>query len=258
MTTTGSTRRARWFTTSGADPNAGHQVFLFPHAGGTAPAYQAWGATLPSTMEVRTLQLPGRQERFDEQPFTDVEPLLDALQEAFEAELDGRPYVLFGHSFGGMLAYRLAVAAAWNGLPAPALLAVSSWAPGLGWAAELAQVATLSDDQLLARVAQLGLLTEGTALDPATLASIMPAIRADFLAAGSLHEDGEPVPCPVAAYGGTSDPIVPPEALSVWAEHTADFLGATEFSAGHFHLFDHAAALQHSLERQVRKLRARV
>ncbi|WP_369213410.1 thioesterase II family protein [Streptomyces flavofungini] len=257
MTTTGSIRRTRWFTTSGADPNADVQVFLFPHAGGTAPAYQAWGATLPSSMEVRTLQLPGRQERFDEQPFTDVEPLLDALQEAFEAELDGRPYVLFGHSFGGMLAYRLSVAAAWNGLPEPELLAVSSWAPGLGWAAELAQVATMSDGELLARVAELGLLTEGTSLDAATLASIMPAIRADFLAAGSLDEDGEPAPCPVAAYGGESDPIVPPGSLSVWAEHTTDFLGTTQSPSGHFHLFDDAAAVQYSLERQVRKLRAR-
>ncbi len=178
MTTTGTTRRARWFTTAGADPNADHQVFLFPHAGGTAPAYQSWAATLPSTMEVRTLQLPGRQERLGETPFTEVEPLLDALLEAFEAELDGRPYVLFGHSFGGLLAYRLAVAAAWNGLPAPALLAVSAWAPGLEPAAELARVSSMSDAELLARVRQLGLMAEGATLDPATLASISPRCAA--------------------------------------------------------------------------------
>ncbi|MFH8561802.1 thioesterase II family protein [Streptomyces sp. NPDC017988] len=257
MTTTGSTRRARWFTTAGADPNADHQVFLLPHAGGTAPAYQAWAATLPSTMEVRTLQLPGRQERLGEEPFSDVEPLLDALLEAFEAELDGRPYVLFGHSFGGLLAYRLSVAAAWNGLPSPALLAVSAWAPGLAPAAELAQVSGMSDDELLARVAQLGLMSEGTSLDPATLASIMPALRGDFLTAGSLREDGEPAPCPVAAYCGAADPIAPPSGMATWEDHCADFLGTAQFPGGHFYLFEHAAAVQHSLNRHLRRLAAR-
>ncbi|MEU1019090.1 MULTISPECIES: alpha/beta fold hydrolase [unclassified Streptomyces] len=257
MTTTGSPRRTRWFTTSGADPNADHQVFLLPHAGGTAPAYQAWAATLPSTMEVRTLQLPGRQERLAEEPYTEVEPLVDALLEAFEAELDGRPYVLLGHSFGGLLAYRLSVAAEWNGLPAPALLAVSAWAPGLEPAAELARVASMSDDELLARVAQLGLMQEGATLDPATLASIMPALRADFLAAGSLREDGEPAPCPVAAYCGTSDPIAAPAGMAAWEDHCTDFLGAAEFPGSHFYFFEHTAAVQHSLVRHLRRLTAR-
>ncbi|MFJ2164711.1 thioesterase II family protein [Streptomyces griseofuscus] len=258
MSTAGRTRRARWFTTAGADPHADHQVFLFPHAGGTAPAYQAWAATLPSTMDVRTLQLPGRQERSDEEPFTDVEPLLDALLEVFEAELDGRPYLLFGHSFGALLAYRLSVAAAWNGLPAPALLGVSAWAPALEPAAELARVATMSDHELLDRVGQLGLMPEGTTLDPATLASIMPALRADFLAAGSLREGGEPAPCPVAAYCGTTDPIVAPGDMAAWADHCTDFLGATQFPGGHFYLFEHTAALQHSLDRRLRRLSARI
>ncbi|MER6330867.1 alpha/beta fold hydrolase [Streptomyces sp. NPDC001034] len=255
--TTETTRRARWFTSSGADPNADHQVFLFPHAGGTAPAYQTWAATLPSTMEVRTLQLPGRQERFEEEPFTDVAPLVEALLTAFEAELDGRPYLLFGHSFGALLAYRLSVAAAADGLPAPALLGVSAWAPALEPAADLARVATMSDDELLARVARLGLMPEGTALDAATLASIMPALRADFLAAGSLREDGEPAPCPVAAYCGTADPIVTPGDMAAWTDHCAEFLGATEFPGGHFYLFEHAAAVHHGLERHLRRLTAR-
>ncbi|MGW0535300.1 thioesterase II family protein [Streptomyces sp. NPDC003032] len=257
MTTTGSTRGARWFTSSGADPNAEHQAFLLPHAGGTAPAYQAWAATLPSTMEVRTLQLPGRQERLAEEPFTDVTALLEALVEAFEAELDGRPYLLFGHSFGGLLAYRLSVAAVWSGLPAPELLAVSAWAPGLEPAAELDRVATMSDDELLTRVGQLGLMAEGTTLDPATLASIMPALRADFLTAGSLREDGEPAPCPVAAYCGTSDPIAAPGGMAAWADHCTDFLGVTQFPGSHFYHFEHAAAVQHSVHRHLRRLAAR-
>jgi len=250
--------RRRWFTTSGADPNALYQVFLFPHAGGTASMYQAWAATLPSSMDVRTLQLPGRQERLDEKPFHDVTPLLEALQEAFEAELDGRPYLLFGHSFGGLLAYRLSVAAEDAGIPLPTLLAVSGWAPGLRSSEELEAVAGMSDDALLARVAELGLMPEGTTLDPATLSTIMPAMRGDFLVAGSVKNDGALVPCPVAAYCGTADPIVRPQDMAGWAELSTDFLGVTEFPGGHFYHFDHAAAVHHGLDRQLRRLATQV
>ncbi|MDO0924260.1 alpha/beta fold hydrolase [Streptomyces sp. TG1A-8] len=256
MSAAGSARRARWFVTSDAAPDAPYQVFLFPHAGGTAPMYQAWAATLPSTMHVHTLQLPGRQERLGEEPFKDVAPLLDALQEAFEAELDGRPYLLFGHSFGGLLAYRLAVAAESSGLPVPALLAVSGWAPALESAKELEGVAEMSDDGLLARVRQLGLMPDDAALDPATLATIMPALRSDFLVAGGYQDDGAPAPCPVAAYCGTADPIVSPGDMAGWSALSQDFLGVTEFPGGHFYFFEHAAAVQHGLQRHLRRLAA--
>jgi len=257
MSTRRGARRARWFTASDAAPDASYQVFVFPHAGGTTPMYQAWATTLPSSMDVRVLQLPGRQERLAEEPFSDVTPLLDALLEAFEAELDGRPCVFFGHSFGGLLAYRLSVAVDSVGIPAPVLLAVSGWAPALESAAELESVAGMSDDKLLARVAELGLMPEGTTFDPATLATIMPALRADFLAAGSYDHDGVPAPCPVAAYCGTDDPIVRPGDMDRWAALSPDFLGVTEFPGGHFYHFDHAAAVQHGLDRQMRRLAAR-
>ncbi|MEV7422219.1 MULTISPECIES: thioesterase II family protein [unclassified Streptomyces] len=254
MTSAGGAPRAQWFTGSDADPDAPFTAFVFPHAGGSAAQYRSWSATLPPGIDVRVLQLPGRQERFHEAALDDLDAMVEALQDPFEGELDGRPYLLFGHSFGALLAYRLAVTLVRDGGTAPALLGVSGWAPGPAAGPPRESVAGMSDDELLDRVAELGMMPHGVSLDPATLATVLPALRGDLLAAGGFLDDQAPVPCPVAAYGGADDPLLPSGGMDAWARRGTAFLGTTTFTGGHFYLFDHAAAVQHSLGRHLRRL----
>ncbi|MFC9953090.1 thioesterase II family protein [Streptomyces prasinus] len=254
MSATGDPPRARWFTGSEAGHDAPYTVFVFPHAGGSAAQYRSWSATLPPEFETRFVQLPGRQERLREEAMDDLGSIVEALQDPFEGELDGRPYLLFGHSFGALLAYRLAVALVADGGPAPALLGASGWAPGPGTGPSRERVADMSDEELLDRVAELGMMPRGVALDPATLATVLPALRGDLLAAGGFQDDLAPAPCPVAAYGGTDDPLLPAGGMDAWARRGSPFLGSTLFPGGHFYLFDHAVAVQHSLGRHLRRL----
>ncbi|WP_048583380.1 thioesterase II family protein [Streptomyces viridochromogenes] len=247
---------ASWFTAPDPSLDAEAVLFVFPHAGGTAPLYRTWAQTLPSTVDVRVLRLPGRQERLSEPPFTRLAPLLDELQEALEAELDGRPYLLFGHSFGGLLAYRLTVAVQESGGEVPQLLAVSGWAPELSSSRELDHVHGMTDEQLLSRVAELGLMPDGIPANRELLATVMPSLRGDFRVAADYRDDKTAVSCPVAAYSGTSDPLlVPdgPDAMAVWADRSEAFLGSTEFPGGHFYLFEHATAIHSSLDRHLRR-----
>ncbi|MER7974258.1 alpha/beta fold hydrolase [Streptomyces sp. NPDC096080] len=249
-----STPPARWFTASETGPDAPYTVFVFPHAGGSAAQYRAWSATLPPDFDTRFAQLPGRQERLREKPYDDLDALVDALREPFEGELDDRPYLVFGHSFGALLGYRLAVAVAADGGPAPALLGVSGWAPGPAPGAGRESVADLTDEQLLDRVAELGMMPSGVSLDPATLATLLPALRGDLVAVSRFRDDGAPAPCPVAAYGGADDPLLPAAGMDAWERLGTPFLGSTTYPGGHFYLFDHAAAVQHSLGRHLRRL----
>ncbi|GHF32744.1 hypothetical protein GCM10010218_12260 [Streptomyces mashuensis] len=253
MTTGTGPRRAPWFSAADPSLDAQAQLFLFPHAGGTALTYRNWAATVPSHTECRALQLPGRQERLDEPVFTRLGPLLDGLREALEAELDGRPYVLFGHSFGALLAYRLTVEIEREGGQGPELLGVSGWAPGLEASKQLDGVAEMSDEEILARVAEFGLVPDELSVGRDMLASVMPSLRGDFVVASDYAEDGAGVSCAVAAYGGTDDPTLGPGALDAWAGRTPEFLGATEFPGDHFYLFEHALAVQNSLDRHLRR-----
>ena len=84
------------------------RLFCFPHAGAGASAYGSWaGALAGAGVDVCPVQLPGRENRFREPRHHRLEPLLEALVSALQRHLD-RPYALFGHSLGALLAYELA------------------------------------------------------------------------------------------------------------------------------------------------------
>src|SRR5437899_2951091 len=100
------------------------RLLCFPFAGGGIESYARWHEMLPEWVEVAAVQLPGRGVRFTEQPYSQFESLLVALQPALES-FDDIPLALFGHSMGSILAYELARAQLRRGLPEPRYLFVS-------------------------------------------------------------------------------------------------------------------------------------
>ncbi|MFD7712770.1 thioesterase II family protein [Streptomyces sp. NPDC059785] len=231
---------ARWFHTAEPSPDAAWRLFLFPHAGGSAAAYPGWPALLPGA-EVHTVQLPGRRERRGEEPYRRLGPLIEALGEALDAELDGRPYAFFGHSLGALLAYRLTVRTERERGTGPALLAVSGWAPGRFRPVD--GLLPLPDARFTAAVRRFGVLPEEAVAEPELLALVLPALRADLALVADFRDDGARTVCPVAAYGARSDPTLEPGGLTEWAARTPAFLGSSEFPGGHFYLADGTAAL---------------
>jgi surfactin synthase thioesterase subunit len=245
----------RWFRPAQARPEATARLFLFPHAGGAAASYGHWSALVPADVELLLVQLPGRHDRHGEQPFTRVEPLVDALGEELDAELDGRPFAFFGHSMGGMLAYRLAVALDRDRLPGPVLLGVSSWAPAK-YRDGARELAARPDSALVDAAREFGALPPAISASPDMLAVVLPMLRADLSVYADYTDDGAAVPCPVAAYGARSDPLLVPGAMAAWATRSPTFLGVSEYPGGHFYLDEHAVAVAADLDRHLRRLLA--
>ncbi|MCE7986001.1 MAG: thioesterase [Caldilinea sp. CFX5] len=113
-----------WLRRLKPNPQARLRLFCFPFAGGSASVYRTWPTLLAERqpdVEVGAVQLPGRENRLNEKPFTHIAPLVDALITALHAELD-RPFALFGHSMGAIVAYELAQALTRLGNPPAHLL----------------------------------------------------------------------------------------------------------------------------------------
>ncbi|WP_200262083.1 thioesterase domain-containing protein [Streptomyces sp. HSG2] len=66
----------RRFTTSAGN---GPRLVCFPHAGGSATAYTQLARALPADFDVVAVQYPGRQDRYDEAPFTCLDRLVASL-----------------------------------------------------------------------------------------------------------------------------------------------------------------------------------
>ncbi|MGA5082649.1 thioesterase II family protein [Streptomyces griseoincarnatus] len=230
-----------WFRRFTRAAGHGPRLVCFPHAGGSATAYSQLARTLPADFDVVAVQYPGRQDRFNEAPLTTLDGLVEAVAGVLAPELaadPGRPYALFGHSMGALVAFETARLLREEGLPGPQRLFLSGrGAPDLR---ESAHYLLYDDADVLAEVRRLG-GTDQTMLDnPDLLELVLPALRADYRALAAYRwRAGEPLAAPVTALVGDSDPMVTVRDARTWREHTRGDFALKVFSGGHFYLADH-------------------
>jgi len=230
-----------WLHPAEVDDTAGIRLLLFHYSGGGISMYAQWRAWLPSDIAVQRVQLPGRQQRVAEPPFTALAPLVDELVQVLDAELDDRPYALFGHSMGALVAYRLVVAAGRRGRPSPTLLGVSGWSP-VGFD-DLDGGADQSDDDIIRELQRIGspVIAQLTSAELRTL--VIPTMRADLSVCRSHVDDGAVVDCPIVTYSGRDDLLVTPAGMGVWANRTRDYLGNRQFLGDHFFIHEQGRAI---------------
>jgi surfactin synthase thioesterase subunit len=215
--------------------DAGIRLFCFAHAGGGPSFFRAWRTVLAPEIDVRPVLLPGRESRVRELPYRRMEQLLDPLCAALAPYLD-RPYALFGHSMGSIIAYEVARRLSAHAGREPGCVLVSGRrAPALP--ARRRKFSALPEPEFLTAIAALNGTPPEVLSQPQLIQLLIPALRADF----ELNETYQPLPgplldCPVAAYMGLGDPEVTPGELLGWhAETSAEFTLRT-FAGDHFYL----------------------
>jgi medium-chain acyl-[acyl-carrier-protein] hydrolase len=167
------------------------RLFCFTPAGGGPTTYTqgAW-ATLPPSIELMPVLLPGRAQRLAEAPLESVEAMAKGALEGLRPMLAERPYALFGHSLGASVALEVArLLAADGSVPQPVHLIVSARLPQ----GSLKAAASGGDTRMLSEIAddrefitaihgKYGTLQ--MVLDHAELMEmVLPMMRADFRAA---------------------------------------------------------------------------
>ncbi len=88
-----------------ARPTAQVRLFCFSHAGGGPGAYRVWASELPEDIEVMAFCLPGRGHRLNEPFLKSTDKICSAV--LAEMPID-KPYAIFGHSVGALVAYEVA------------------------------------------------------------------------------------------------------------------------------------------------------
>jgi len=214
-----------------ADPRM--RVICFPHAGAGAAIFHKWAQEMPPGVELCALRLPGRENRLDELAHTRLDQVADELRPALTPLLD-RPFVLFGHCSGSIVAYDLAQRLRAWGAPQPAMLVVSAISgPSMRAASEA--MYNLPSDAFLRKVAAYGGLDSAVLGDPELIRMFEPTLRADFRLAeeAELMSNGA-LEVPIVAISGRSDPFVDPLGLLAWHEETTGPYSMHLLDSGHF------------------------
>jgi medium-chain acyl-[acyl-carrier-protein] hydrolase len=233
----GDSRNGPWLAPS-RNPAAKVQLFFLPHAGAGTAVYHSWKRLLPADIDLCLVQIPGRESRLGEASYTDAEALIEEIALAMASRLN-KPYAIFGHSMGALLALDLAFRLREHGQPDPLYLFVSGRnATHIPLSVRHGAINKLSDEEFLEALAvKYGGLPREILETPELLEVYLPILRADLiLLERHRFERRPPLNCPIAAFAGRRDDNVSPEGLAAWREHTSGRFESRLFDGTHFYL----------------------
>lgn len=227
------------------------RVLAFPFAGGNANAFLKWKAFLPQNVEVLAYTPPGRGSRFADDLIDSMSGMVQDAFHYFEPYLD-KPFMLFGHSLGGLLAYEFLLHLHQNNKPTPFhFISSARKAPDLpsmdGWS-------KLSDDDFIDKLDGLGGLHPDIASNQELIELLTPILRNDIgVVEYYKPTPSTPIHCEATIIGGINDAKVPEDELWMWQAFFAPKIDVHMYDEGHFYLTSSAKNLCQTIQKLATK-----
>jgi medium-chain acyl-[acyl-carrier-protein] hydrolase len=190
---------------------------------------------MPPEIEIWAAQLPGRENRISEQPFTHLLSLVETLSPAFLPYIN-QPFAFFGHSMGALLSFEVARFLQQGNHPLPIQLFVSGCrAPQLLRRDEMFH--QLPAEAFIAKIRDLTGTPEAVLNNAELMEWVLPVLRADFAMVETYtYQASHPLACGITALAGLEDERASPEEVAAWQEQTRHTFKSYTFPGDHFFL----------------------
>ena len=222
-----------WFICPKPRPDSRFRLFCLPFAGGGASAYRSWFNTLPDSVELCAVQMPGHETRLREDRITSATELSTAIASAMLPYLD-RPFAMFGFSLGGLLAFEVIRELRRRSARLPVhLFAVSARAPQSPPVHP--PIAELPKDDFIEMIDHYYRPEDEAWTMPEMLDMFLPVLRDDIMIVDTYCYVAEPpLPCSIDVFVGASDLGAPIASAGQWREQTSTEFEMAIFNGGHF------------------------
>lgn len=226
--------RNLWVQRFHPSPEGKVRLICFPYAGGSATYYFPLSKSLAPKLEVHAVQYPGRQERRRERCIDSIKDLAAQIAEALYGSTD-RPFALFGHSMGAIVAFETARHLQAAGRENPVKLFVSGRrAPSCR---RLENIHRLDDNEIIAELLRIGITSPTLLEDEEIRAAILSAVRADYRAIETYEPESSPtLECATMVMFGDSDPQTSFAEALAWRNHCSGAFDIKVFPGDHFYL----------------------
>lgn len=221
------------------------RLFCLPYAGGSAMVYARWKRELQSFVDLELVELAGRGRRYSEPFYDSFERAVEDICARVRGGLDGRPYAVWGHSMGSLLAFEAVSRLRETGCEWPAHVFFSGrYPPHIRKNGERA-LYELPDAEFRKVIFRLG-GTPKEVLEEKELQDIfIPILRADYkLLHGYRYRPKEHrLGCGISVLNGRQDAEIVREDILQWKIYTDKECRFYSFDGGHFYINDNEAAL---------------
>lgn len=222
-----------WLSYYKPRPHPRLRLFCLPYAGGGASLFRSWADELPGDVEVLPIQLPGRESRLLEPPFTQIMPLVGTLTHVLHPYLD-MPFAVFGHSMGALISFELVRQLRMRYGLTPELLFVAGCTAPDRPRPKLPGTRD-SVSGMAETLRYLQGTPNGVLQNPELLQLMLPGVRADLdLCEAYTYSAAQPLDCPIFAFGGDQDPLVSWNDLFAWRKHTCATFSLKLVPGDHF------------------------
>jgi surfactin synthase thioesterase subunit/NAD(P)-dependent dehydrogenase (short-subunit alcohol dehydrogenase family) len=224
-----------WLVRGRSNPDAPCRLLCFHSMGVGASLFTKFLLEPPEGYDILAVQTPGRENRAAEAVVESIPELADQVLPQVLPLLD-RPFVIWGHSYGGILALEVIRRLRERHQREPAhFLLTATMAPHLihRWQKRESILKAMIADNSPEYLISLSRYVD----DPDFIRAILPLMRRDFpLLKNYRFQPFSPLSCPITAFAARRDDAVYPDEISEWSLHTQGGFHLIEVDGDHWFL----------------------
>lgn len=224
-----------WLIRGSGDPESPMRLICFHSMGVGASLFTNFLLRPPADYDLIAVQTPGRENRGDEPVAESMDALVDQITPQLLPLLD-RPVVIWGHSFGGIVAWEVVNRLRDRHALQPVHFVVTGTAPPhliYLWQKREVMLKAMVVDDSPEYLISLSRYVD----DPEFLKAILPLMRRDFpLLKSYRYHNKKPLECPISAFAARQDDMVYTDEIREWSQHTQGNFELIEVEGDHWFL----------------------
>ena len=210
-------------------------LVCFPYAGGSSAIFNSWNRHMGECYNVFAVSLPGRGSRIRERPFENWTYLLDDVLMQLDP-FRSKPLALFGHSFGGRIAYET-MQRLGSLTNVKAVIVSGCRSPSYRQNRPLMHL--LSDHDFKQAIMTMKGTPNAILENDDIMRLMLPTVRADMMLSETWHElHNAKISTPLHVILGRDDAIESMASVAGWAACSSANFSLHEVPGGHFNLDD--------------------
>jgi surfactin synthase thioesterase subunit len=243
----------KWFSYE-ENENADIRVFVFPYSGGNLQIFKKWDKLFDKKVQVIYPNYPGKGSRMQEENICCIEEFVNLVYLNMQHLLD-KPFILFGHSNGALVSFKLANILEKNKVQNLKKVIISAKSAPV-FIKEENKLCELPFEEFIDTLREFGNTPEEVINNKEIMQLLTPSLKADFAFSEYYeYKDSDKILTPTSIWQGKSDNHIKGECIEGWVKELGNQVDIKMFKGGHFFIEDLVNECFEELNNNVKEIR---